>query len=54
MIGAGVARAIQVEVPVRYMGFDIPNTFVVGYGLDYAQRYRQLPYVGTLRPEIYS
>ena len=46
--------AIQVEVPVRYMGFDIPNTFVVGYGLDYAQRYRQLPYVGTLRPEIYS
>ncbi|MEP6462664.1 MAG: hypoxanthine phosphoribosyltransferase [Frankiaceae bacterium] len=46
--------AIQVQVPVRYMGFDIPNTFVVGYGLDYAQRYRQLPYVGTLRPEIYS
>lgn len=47
-------EAIQVEVPVRYMGFEIPNTFVVGYGLDYAQRYRQLPYVGTLRPEIYS
>ncbi len=46
--------AIQVGVPVRYMGFDIPDTFVVGYGLDYAQRYRQLPYVGTLRREIYS
>lgn len=46
--------AVRVEVPVRYMGFDIPNVFVVGYGLDYAQRYRQLPFVGTLRPEIYS
>ncbi len=46
--------AIQVDVPVRYMGFDIPNVFVVGYGLDYAQRYRQLPYVGTLRADIYS
>jgi tRNA(Ile)-lysidine synthase len=47
-------EAIQVDVPVAYMGFDIPNVFVVGYGLDYAQRYRNLPYVGTLRPEIYS
>ncbi len=46
--------AIQVDVPVAYMGFDIANVFVVGYGLDYAQRYRNLPYVGTLRPEIYS
>lgn len=46
--------AVKVDVPVRYMGFDIPNVFVVGYGLDYAQRYRQLPYIGTLRPEIYS
>ena len=46
--------AVRVEVPVRYMGFDIPNVFVVGYGLDYAQRYRQLPFVGTLRPEIYA
>jgi hypoxanthine phosphoribosyltransferase len=46
--------AAQVEVPVTYMGFDIPSVFVVGYGLDYAQRYRGLPYVGTLRPEVYS
>jgi hypoxanthine phosphoribosyltransferase len=47
-------EAVKVDVPVRYLGFDIPNVFVVGYGLDYAQRYRQLPYVGTLRPEVYS
>ena len=47
-------EAAQMDVPVKYMGFDIPNTFVVGYGLDYAERYRNLPYVGTLRPEAYS
>ena len=46
--------AIKVDVPVRYVGFDIPNEFVVGYGLDYAERYRDLPYIGTLRPEVYS
>jgi hypoxanthine phosphoribosyltransferase len=46
--------AIKVEVPVRYVGFDIPNEFVVGYGLDYAERYRDLPYIGTLKPEVYS
>jgi hypoxanthine phosphoribosyltransferase len=46
--------AEQVHVPVSYMGFDIPSVFVVGYGLDYAQRYRELPYVGTLRPEVYT
>jgi hypoxanthine phosphoribosyltransferase len=46
--------AAKVDVPVRYMGFDIPNEFVVGYGLDYAERYRNLPYVGTLKPSIYS
>ena len=44
----------QVQVPVKYMGFDIPSVFVVGYGLDYAERYRELPYVGTLRPEVYA
>ena len=48
------SEAIKVDVPVRYMGFDIPNVFVVGYGLDYAEHYRGLPYVGTLRPEIYA
>ena len=46
--------AIKVEVPVRYVGFDIPNEFVVGYGLDYAERYRDLPYIGTLDPKVYS
>ena len=38
-----------IEQPVRYVGFDVPDTFVVGYGLDYLQRYRNLPYVGLLR-----
>jgi tRNA(Ile)-lysidine synthase len=47
-------EAAEVAVPVKYMGFDIPSVFVVGYGLDYAQHYRELPYVGTLRPEVYS
>jgi hypoxanthine phosphoribosyltransferase len=46
--------AVKVEVPVKYLGFDIPNEFVVGYGLDYAQRYRDLPYIASLRPEVYS
>jgi tRNA(Ile)-lysidine synthase len=47
-------EAAEVAVPIKYMGFDIPSVFVVGYGLDYAQHYRELPYVGTLRPEVYS
>lgn len=46
--------AAKVEVPVRYVGFDIPNEFVVGYGLDYAERYRNLPFVGTLAPHVYG
>jgi hypoxanthine phosphoribosyltransferase len=46
--------AVKVEVPVRYVGFDIPNEFVVGYGLDYAERYRDLPYIGTLSPTVYA
>ncbi len=44
-------EAAQVEVPVKYSGFPIENVFVVGYGLDYAERYRNLPYIGTLKPE---
>ena len=44
----------QVELDVRYIGFDIPNEFVVGYGLDYAERYRDLPYIGTLDPKVYG
>ncbi|WP_203708695.1 hypoxanthine phosphoribosyltransferase [Cellulomonas marina] len=46
--------AAKVEVDVRYVGFDIPNEFVVGYGLDYAERYRNLPCVGTLAPHVYG
>jgi hypoxanthine phosphoribosyltransferase len=46
--------AAQVDVPVRYVGFNIPNEFVIGYGLDYAERYRNVPFVGTLAPHVYS
>ena len=46
--------AVKVDVEPRYVGFDIPNEFVVGYGLDYAQRYRNLRCVGTLSPHMYS
>ncbi|GHO44290.1 hypoxanthine phosphoribosyltransferase [Ktedonospora formicarum] len=42
------------EVPVNYIGFTIPDKFVVGYGLDYAQYYRNLPYVGILKPSVYE
>jgi hypoxanthine phosphoribosyltransferase len=44
----------EVELDIRYHGFAIPPTFVVGYGLDYRQRYRNLPYVGTLKPHVYQ
>jgi hypoxanthine phosphoribosyltransferase len=46
--------AVKSAPPLRYVGFDIPTEFVVGYGLDYAERYRELPYVGVLRPEVYA
>ncbi|GIH18178.1 hypoxanthine phosphoribosyltransferase [Rugosimonospora africana] len=46
--------AIKVNIPVKYVGFDIPNEFVVGYGLDFAERYRELPYVGVLKPSVYA
>jgi hypoxanthine phosphoribosyltransferase len=42
-------EAAKVQVPVKYAGFEIPSVFVVGYGLDHAERYRNLPYIGTLR-----
>ena len=42
----------EIEVPVRYVGFEIPNRFVVGYGLDFAERYRNLPYVGVLDEQL--
>src|SRR3990172_2629655 len=44
----------QVPLDVRYVGFVIPNEFVVGYGLDYAEKYRNLPYIGTLKPSAYG
>jgi hypoxanthine phosphoribosyltransferase len=46
--------AAKIEVDVKYLGFDIPNEFVIGYGLDYAERYRNLPFVGTLAPHVYG
>ena len=42
----------EIEVPVRYTGFEIPNRFVIGYGLDFAERYRNLPYVAVLHPDL--
>jgi hypoxanthine phosphoribosyltransferase len=42
----------EIDVPVRYVGFEIPNRFVIGYGLDFAERYRNLPYVGVLHPDL--
>jgi len=42
----------EIDVPVRYVGFEIPNRFVIGYGLDFAERYRNLPYVGVLDPDL--
>ncbi|MCQ6281886.1 hypoxanthine phosphoribosyltransferase [Bacillus sp. EB600] len=42
------------EIEADYVGFHVPNEFVVGYGLDYAEKYRNLPYIGILKPEVYS
>ena len=44
----------EVEIPVDWVGFSIPNHFVVGYGLDYNEIYRNLPYLGVLKPSVYS
>lgn len=46
--------AAKVAVDVRYVGFDIENKFVVGYGLDYDEHYRGLPYIGVLKPSVYG
>lgn len=42
------------DIQADYCGFDCPDAFIVGYGLDYAEKYRNLPYIGVLKPEIYS
>ncbi|AGF73451.1 hypoxanthine phosphoribosyltransferase [Corynebacterium halotolerans] len=47
-------EVVTADVDLYDVGFDIPNEFVIGYGLDYAERYRDLPYVGTLHPRVYS
>ncbi len=44
----------KVEIDVKYVGYDIPNEFVVGYGLDFAEKYRNLDFIGTLSPHIYE
>jgi hypoxanthine phosphoribosyltransferase len=44
----------NLDVPINYLGFEIPNAWVVGYGLDYADHYRTLPYIAELKPQVYS
>lgn len=44
----------EIEVPVDYMGFEIPDEFVVGYGLDFDEEYRNLPYIAVLKPEVFQ
>lgn len=44
----------RVPIDCRYVGFSVPDEFVVGYGLDFAEKYRNLPYIGVLKPEVYS
>ncbi|MTV24955.1 hypoxanthine phosphoribosyltransferase [Nitriliruptoraceae bacterium ZYF776] len=44
----------EVDLPVRYVGFEVPDVFVVGYGLDFAEHYRNLPVIATLKPEVYG
>ncbi|TDD19531.1 hypoxanthine phosphoribosyltransferase [Nonomuraea diastatica] len=46
--------AVKVPIEVKYVGFDIPSEFVIGYGLDYAERYRNLPFIGTLATHVYT
>lgn len=47
-------REGQPDIDVKYVGFEIPDEFVVGYGLDYAERYRNCPYIGVLKPSVYA
>ena len=43
-----------IDIPLKYKGFDLPDRFVVGYGLDYRERYRSLPFIGLLKPEVFQ
>lgn len=47
-------EVVKADIALFDVGFDIPNEFVIGYGLDYSERYRDLPYVGTLHPRVYT
>ena len=42
------------DIHVKYIGFEVPDEFIVGYGIDYAEKYRNLPYIGVLKPEVYQ
>ncbi len=44
----------EIDVPVDFVGFEVPDKFVIGYGLDYAEQYRNLPFIGVLKPEVYT
>lgn len=44
----------KVDLDVKYIGFEVPDGFIVGFGIDYAEKYRNLPYIGILKPEIYE
>jgi len=50
LLDRGVRRLV--ELPLKYVGFDVPDTFIVGYGLDYRQEYRNLPFIGVLPEEV--
>ncbi|GAM17582.1 hypothetical protein SAMD00019534_007570 [Acytostelium subglobosum LB1] len=47
-------EGLKTDVPIKYLGFDIPMVFIIGYGLDFAERYREIPYLGELKEECYK